>query len=121
MTALDEVLAVLGGSLPAPPSKFLSVNCPLSVEELASLCTILERSEYTGGIRLGSYCQIGDKGAEALARAVSKNRALDSLELPGKNVARFAVVSCTFSSLSHSSVISRVREWDNNYGLGGSF
>lgn len=84
MTTLDEALAVLGGSCPAPPSKFLSVNCPLTGEELASLCTTLEESEYTGGIRLGSSCQVGDEGAQALANALSKNRALDSLELPGK-------------------------------------
>ena len=84
MTALDEVIAVLGGSCPTPPSKFLSVNCPLSDEELASLCTILEWSEYTGGIRLGSKCQIGDKGAQAISMALTKNKALDSLELPGK-------------------------------------
>ncbi len=84
MTDLQQVLAILGGSCRAPPSNFISINIIAFEEDLTSLCTALKTSDYTGGLRLGSSCKIGDKGAGALAAALNLNQALESLELPGK-------------------------------------
>lgn len=84
MSDLSQVVAVLCGSCTAPPSNFLSLNCLASEEELTSVCSALKTSNFTGGLRLGVSCNVGDRGAAALAAALTVNQALESLELPGR-------------------------------------
>jgi len=115
MNAVDRILAVLSGQERAPPSRFLTLTSVQS-EDFAIICSALEHSKYAGGLHISRSCCIGDAGAVALGKALTKNKALESLELPGcrilhttptehdpgivKNIKHFHNNLCTTSSLS---------------------
>lgn len=51
-TTFDHIVDVLTGAAPAPHTKFLSLRCPLTPQQVDQLAGVLETSSLQGGLRL---------------------------------------------------------------------
>ena len=109
----SDVIAVLGGGAPLPPSKFISFAGELNSLQVQRLADQLQASSMQGGIRLkGAWhsascnsfvllsalslqmpyllglqiagCMLQDLGAQLVASALRQNSSITTLELPGE-------------------------------------
>jgi hypothetical protein len=86
MGSFEYVVRILAGAEEAPSSRLLTLVGSLTKEQVATICTVLQDSNYAGGLKLQD-CGIQDGGAFRLAESLKGNEALQGLRLPGKVVA----------------------------------
>ncbi|KAL3136878.1 hypothetical protein ABBQ32_006490 [Trebouxia sp. C0010 RCD-2024] len=110
-TTFDHIVDVLTGAAPAPHTKFLSLRCPLTPQQVDQLAGVLETSSLQGGLRLKG-CLLGNIGATVVAKALNHNTKLETLELPGNQIGAQGA-SMLLACLAHNTVLTTLDLEDN--------